>query len=323
MLRKNLGIDIGTRQISICTVEEGLLLREPSVAAVEIDTDEVIEAGTPALRLVDAHPDRLRLCWPVWDPIVKSADILSAMLSIFLRRAVGRTLLRPQVMVSIPCDLTEAQTNAVEDAVLAAGAARVHLLEAPLCAALGVGFDFSSPVGQLLVHVGASRTEVAMIFIGEMVTHLTIPVGGTQFDSAIIEYMRKKHEIFIGKRTAEQIKIRIGMVAKSAEEKTLDVKGRCMKTKQPRVVTLSSKEMLGALMEPLTAILDAIVTVIEQTGDDMRADIAKGGVMLTGGGLLVGMEKFLDEIMGLRVRRAANAETAAVEGAAAALSRLN
>ncbi|MBQ8356323.1 MAG: rod shape-determining protein [Clostridia bacterium] len=322
MLRKNLGIDIGTKQISICTQEEGLLLREPSVAAVEIDTDEVIEAGTPALRLVEANPDRLRLCWPVWDPVVKSADILCAMLRIFLRRAVGRTVLRPQVMVSIPCDLTEAQTNAVEDAALAAGAARVHLLEAPLCAALGVGLDFSSPVGQLLVHVGASRTEVAMIFIGEMVTHLTVPVGGNAFDSAIIEYMRKKHGLFIGKRTAEQIKIRIGALEKSAEEKHLDVKGRCMKNKEPRVVTLSSKEMLGALTEPLTSILDAIIAVIEQTGDDMRADIAKGGVVLTGGALLSGMDKFFDEVMGLRVRRAANAETAAVEGAAVALSRL-
>ena len=322
MLRKNLGIDIGTKQISICSMDEGLLLREPSVAALDIDTDEVIAAGNSALRLVDANPDRLRLCWPIWDPIVKSADILSSMLRMFFRRAIGRTMLRPQVMVSIPCDLTEAQTNAVEDAVLAAGAARVHLLEAPLCAALGVGFDFSSPVGQLLVHVGASRTEVAMIFIGEMVTHLTVPVGGVSFDSAIIEYMRNKHGIFIGKRTAEQIKIRIGNVAKSAEEKKLDVKGKCIKTKESKVVTISSKEMLGALTEPLTAILDAIIAVIEQTGDDMRADIAKSGVMLTGGALLAGMDNFFDEVMGLRVRRAANAETAAVEGAVTALSRL-
>lgn len=322
MLRKNLGIDVGTKKISIYSIEEGLLLHEPSVAAVDIDTNEVVEAGKPAMRLVDANPDRLRLCWPVWDPIVKSADILSSMLRILLRRAVGRTVLRPQIMASIPCDLTEAQTNALEDAILSAGASRVHLLEAPLCAALGVGLDFSSPVGQLIVHIGASRTEVAMIFIGEMVTHLTVPVGGSAFDSAIIEYMRKRHELFVGKKTAEQIKLRIGMIAKSAEEKHLDVKGRCMKTKEPRIVTLSSKEMLGALTEPLTSILDAIVSVIEQTGDDMRADIAKGGVVLTGGAVLSGMDQFLDEVMGLRIRLAANAETAAVEGAAVALSRL-
>jgi rod shape-determining protein MreB len=322
MLRKNLGIDIGTRQISIYAAEEGLLLREPSVAAVDIDTDEVVEAGNPAMRLVDANPDRLRLCWPVWDPVVKSADVLSSILRIFLRRSVGRTMLKPQVMVSIPCDLTEAQINAVEDAVLAAGVARVHLLEAPLCAALGVGLDFSSPVGQMLVHIGASRTEVAMIFIGEMVTHLTIPVGGNQFDSAIIAYMRQKHGIYIGKKTAEQIKLRIGTVAKAAEEMHLDVKGRCMETRQPRIVTISSKEMLAALTEQLTSVLDAMIAVIEQTGDDMRADIAKGGVVLTGGGILKGLDKFLDEVMGLRVRCASNAETAAVEGAAAALEKL-
>ena len=322
MLRKNLGLDLGTKQISICSMDEGLLLREPAVAALDIDTNEVIAAGESAMHLVKAHPDRLRLCWPLWEPVVKSADILSSMIRNLLRRAVGRTVLRPQVMVAIPCDLTEAQTNAVEDAVLSAGASRVHLLEAPLCAALGVGFDFSSPVGQLVVHVGASRTEVAMIFIGEMVTHLTVPVGGTNFDSAIMEYMRNKHGILIGKKTAEQIKIRIGNVAKSAEEKKLDVKGLTVKDRTSRVVTISSKEMLGALTEPLTAILDAIIAVIEQTGDDMRADIAKTGVMLTGGALLAGMDKFLDEVMGLRVRRAANAETAVVEGTVVALSRL-
>ncbi|MBR6728475.1 MAG: rod shape-determining protein [Clostridia bacterium] len=155
MLRKNLGIDIGTKRIAIYSTDEGLLLREPSAAAVDIDTDEVVEAGNLALRLVEANPDRLRLCWPVWDPVVKSADVLSAILRIFLRRSIGRTMLKPQAMVSIPCDLTEAQTNAVEDAVLQAGISKVHLLEAPRCAALGVGLDFSSPVGQMLVHIGA------------------------------------------------------------------------------------------------------------------------------------------------------------------------
>lgn len=322
MLRKNLGIDLGSTQISICSTEDGLLLKEPSVAAVDVDTDEVIEVGSLALRAVSQNPDRLRLCWPLWDPVVKCADVLSAMLKLFIRRAIGRAVLRPRLMLAIPSDLTEAQANAVEDAALAAGASHVHLLEAPLCAALGVGFDFSSPVGQLLVHVGASRTEVAMIFIGEMVTHLTVPVGGARFDSAIIRYMRDKYQLYIGKRTAEQIKIRIGKVAKSAKEQKLDVKGRCMNTKEPRIVTLSSKELLGALMDPLTSILDAIISVIEQTGDDMRADIAKGGVVLTGSGLLSGMDQFLEEVMGLRVTRAPNAETAAAEGTALALSRI-
>ena len=323
MLRKGIGIDIGTTQISICSLDEGLLLKEPSVAAVDVDTNEVIAAGKAAFAAVDDAPDRVRLCWPVWDPIVKSAEVLAAMLRIFLRRALGRTLIRPQVMVSIPCDLTEAQTNAVEDAVLAAGAARVHLLEAPLCAALGVGFDFSSPTGQMIVHIGASRTEVAMIFIGDMVTHNTVPVGGAQFDSAIIRYLREKHKLLIGKRTAEQIKIRIGTVAAHTEEKTLDVKGRCIVRKEPRVVTLSSKEMLGALREPLTAVLDAVLTVIEQTVEDMRADITKGGLVLTGGGILPGLDQFLADVMGLRTRVAANADTAAAEGAAQALERLN
>ncbi len=322
MFRKGLGIDIGTTQTTICSVEDGILLKEPTVAAVDIDTDEVVEAGEFALRKVDESPDKLRLCWPVWDPIVKNVEILSAMLRIFFRRAIGRTLLRPQVMVSIPCDLTEAQTAALEDAVLGAGASHVYLLEAPLCAALGVGFDFASPTGQMLVHIGASRTEAAMIFIGDMVTHVSVQVGGERFDSAIIRYMRSKHNLYIGKRTAEQIKIRLVNLSAGHEEKKLDVKGRFVDTKVPRVVTLSSKEMLGALRDPLATVLDAIVSVVEQTGDDMRADIAKGGVVLTGGAVLNGMDQLLADVMGLRTRVAANADTAAAEGAAIALSRL-
>jgi len=322
VLRRGIGIDIGTTQTTICSAEDGILLREPTVAAVDVDTDEVLEAGEPAIRMVQESPDKLRLCWPVWDPVVKCAGILAVMLRIFFRRALGRTLLRPQVMVAIPCDLTEAQINAVEDAVLAAGASRVHLLEAPLCAALGAGFDFSSPVGQLLVHMGASRTEVAMIFIGDMVTHSSIETGGNQIDSAIIRYMRARHKLYIGKRTAEQIKIRIGVVSEGGEEKKLDVKGRYVDTRVPRVVTLSSREMVCAMKEPLVAILDAVVSVVEQTGDDMRADIAKSGLVLTGGGVLSGMDQFFADVLGLRSRVAANAETAAAEGAAIALCRL-
>ena len=322
MLRKGLGVDIGTTQTTVCSVEDGVLLREPTVAAVDVDTDEVLEAGNAAIKMVNSSPDKLRLCWPVWDPVVKSQRILSAILRIFLRRAIGRTVLRPQVMVAIPCDLTEAQSNAVEDAVIDAGASRVHLLEAPLCAALGAGFDFASPTGQMLVHVGASRTEAAMIFIGDMVTHITVQTGGKQFDDAIVRYMRSKHKLYIGTRTAEQIKIRLADLCATHEERKLDVKGRFVDTKVPRVVTLSSREMLGALRAPLSAVLDAIVSVVEQTGDDMRADIARGGIVLTGGGVLSGMDQLLADVMGLRARVAANADTAVAEGAALALERL-
>ena len=322
MFRKRIGLDIGTAQTTIYSMEDGLLLKEPTVAAVDVDTDEVVEAGSFALKKVEESPDKLRLGRPVWDSVVKDKAMLAAMLRIFLRRALGRSVLRPQVMVSIPCDLTEAQTNALEDAVLAAGASRVFLLEAPLCAALGVGLDFASPTGQMLVHIGASRTEAAMIFIGDMVTHVSVQTGGEKFDSAIIRYMRNKHQLYIGKRTAEQIKIKLTNLAANHEEKKLDVKGRFVDTKVPRIVTLSSREMLGALREPLTAVLDAIVSVVEQTGDDMRADIVKGGVVLTGGAVLNGMDQLLADVMGLRTRVAENADSAAAEGAAIALERL-
>lgn len=322
MLRKGLGLDIGTTQISIFESEGGLLLKEPNVAAVEADTDKVLEAGHAALQMAKEDPDHIRLCWPVWDPVVKCADILAGILRIFFRRALGRKLLRPQVMVSIPCDLTEAQTNAVEDAVLAAGASRVHLLEAPLCAALGAGFDFSVPTGQMLVHIGASRTEAAVIFLGDMVTHITTHIGGNQFDTAIMQYMRNRYQLYIGRRTAEQIKKRIAMIAGNQAPRTLDVKGRCMKTQELRLVTLNSREMLGALKEPLANMLDTLLSVVEQTAEEMRADIGKGGIVLTGGGVLQGMDQFFADVMGLRTRIVTNSETAAVEGAAKALARI-
>lgn len=323
MFRKGLGIDIGTTQISICDTDGKMLLKEPNVAALDIDTGEVLEAGRAALYMAaEKNADGIRLCWPVWDPVVKCAETLSAMLKLFFRRALGRLTLAPKVMISIPCDLTEAQINAVEDAALMAGASKVHFLEAPLCAALGAGLDFSAPMGQMLVHMGASRTEAAMIFLGEAVTYVTVPVGGDAFDMAIARYLKNQYKLLIGKRAAEQIKMRIGMIAEHKEPLFLDVKGRCVQTNEARVVTISSKEMLGALKEPLSAVLDAVISVVEKTGDEMRADISKGGIIITGGGILQGFDQFLADIMGLRTRTVQNASTAAVLGAAKALERL-
>ena len=322
MLRKGIGIDIGTTQISISSAEGGLLLKDLSVAAIDLDTEKVVEAGAAAVRYYKEFPDKVSLCWPVWDTVVKQMDVLCEIFRIFLRRALGHTAFKPVVMASIPSDLTEAQTGAVEDALLFAGAHSVHFLEAPLCAALGVGFDFSVPMGQMIIHVGASRTEVAVVFLGDMVTYITEPVGGNKFDEAIVSYLETKYRLHIGKRTAEQIKMRIAVIAEHDEPKTLDVKGRCLDTNEQRVVTLSSKEMLGALREPLARVLDTIISVVERTDDEMRADIARGGMVLTGGGILPGMDQFLADIMDLRTCVATNAETAAVEGAARALSKI-
>ena len=322
MLRKGLGIDIGSTQISICALEGGLLLREPNVAAIEPETGKVLEAGHEATRLAKEMPGRIKLCWPAWDSVVKNAAVLSAIVRIFLHRALGRTVLRPHAMVSIPCDLTEAQVNATEDALLAAGIGRVHLLEAPLCAALGVGFDFSIPTAQMLIHIGASRTEAAVIFLGDMLVHKTAHVGGNQFDAAIVRYMQEKYQLAISHRTAEQIKIRLAMVADHTDIKRLDVKGRDLKTREQRVVSISSDKMKDALKEVLVPVMDVACAMIEGTADEIRVDIAKGGVVLTGGGVLPGMDQFLADFMGVRATVATNADTAAAEGAAKALAKL-
>ena len=322
MLRKGIGIDVGTSQISISSADGGLLLKEPGVAAVEIDSGRVLEVGNAALELLKRAPDRAKACFPVWSSVTRHTDVLAEIFRVLLRRALVRNVIKPDAMVSIPCDLTEAQTNAVEDALLAAGVHRVHFLEAPLCAALGIGFDFSAPTGQMVVHIGASRTEVAVVFLGDMVTYTTALTGGAAFDNAIAQYLKARYGVYIGKRTAEQIKMRIGLVAGHHEAKMLDVKGRCLETGERRVITLSSKEMLGALREPMASVLDAVVSVVERTGEEMRADIDKGGIVLTGGGILPGMDQFFADVLGIRTRIATNADTAVVEGAAKALSKL-
>ena len=322
MLRKGIGIDVGSTQISISSAEGGLLLRDLNVAAIDVETGKVIDAGASAVRYLQEFGSRVELCWPAWDKVVRHADVLAEIFRIFLRRALGRGMFKPEAMVSIPCDLTEAQTNAVEDALLSAGAHRVHFLEAPLCAALGVGFDFSAPSGQMIIHMGASRTEVAIVFLGDMVTFRTDSVGGNAFDEAIIEHMKREHHLHIGKRTAEQIKIRIGDVSDHEPAKKLDVKGRCLDTGEQRVVTLCSRNMLSVLQEPIMTIFDLIHSVILKAGDEMRADVAAYGIVLTGSGVLMGFDRFLFDALGLQARIAPNAETAAVEGAAQALSKI-
>ena len=322
MLRKEIGIDIGTTQISICTPDGVLLLREPNVAALDPDTGKLLAAGNEAVQLNKDRPGRVQLCRPAWDGVVKYANVLSAILRDFLHRALGRTLMRPHAMVSIPCDLTEAQITATEDAVLAAGVGRVHLLEAPLCAALGVGFDFSVPTAQMLIHIGASRTEAAVIFLGDMLIHKTAHVGGIHFDEAIVRYMQEKYQLIISMRMAEKIKILFVRMDDHADVTTQEVRGRDVNTRELRVVKLYSDKMKDAFKEVLVPIVDAALSMAEDTADEIRVDIAKGGVVLTGGGVPNGMDQFLADVMGVRATRATNADTAAAEGAAKALAKL-
>ena len=322
MLRKEIGIDIGTTQISICTPDGVLLLREPNVAALDPDTGKVLETGHGALRLHKERKGLVHLCYPAWDGVVKYANVLSAILREFLYRALGRTILHPHAMVCVPCDLTEAQITATEDAVLAAGVRRVHLLETPLCAALGVGFDFSVPTAQMLIHIGASRTEAAVIFLGDMLIRRTAHVGGMHFDEAIRRYMLEKYQLSISSRMAEQIKIRFVRLDDHTDVTTQEVRGRDVNSKELRVVKLRSTEMKDALKNVMFPIVDAALTMAEDSADEIRVDIAKGGVVLTGGGVPRGMGQFLADILGVRASVATNADTAAAEGAAKALAKL-
>ena len=319
---RNIGIDLGTATVLVYVQGKGIVLQEPSVVAIDTNTDKILKVGEEAQQMLGRTPGNISAVRPLRDGVISQYEVTLKMIQYFIRRACGNMFFQPKVMICIPSGITEVEERAVKDAAREAGAGKVYLIEEPTAAAIGAGLNIYEAEGNMVVDIGGGTTDVAVLSLGGVVVSESIKIAGDKFDEAIMRYVRKKYNVLIGERTAEAIKKHIGAVYDHPKAKTVEVKGRCMKTQEPRVVAVSSKEMLGALTEPLTSILDAILLVIEQAGDDMCADITRGGVMLTGGALLKGMDSFLEDVMGLQVRIASNAETAAVEGAALALSKI-
>lgn len=294
---KDVGIDLGTSTILVYVKGKGIVLREPSVVAVEKITGRILAIGEEARRMLGRTPGSIIAIRPLRDGVISNFDITERMLRHFIKKVVGRKIFfKPRVVVCVPSGVTEVEKRSVIDATEEAGARHTFLIEEPLAAAIGAGLDISMPRGCMVIDIGGGTTDIAVISLGSPVLCDSIKIAGDRFDESIIRYMRKKMNLLIGDRTAEEMKIRIGSAYPRKEQVFMDVKGRNLISGLPQTLTVGSNDMVEALEEPLQAILETVRAVFEKTPPELASDIADTGICLTGGGsLLYGMEKYIAE----------------------------
>ncbi|ERM92642.1 rod shape-determining protein Mbl [Caldanaerobacter subterraneus subsp. yonseiensis KB-1] len=323
-ISKDIGIDLGTASVLVYVRGEGIVLNEPSVVAIDRNTNKILAVGEEAQRMVGRTPGNILAIKPLRAGVISDYDITEKMLRYFINKACGsRFLIRPRIMICIPSGVTQVEKRAVIDAALQAGARKAYLIEEPIAAAIGAGLDISQPSGNMIVDIGGGTTDIAVISLGSAVVSKNIKVAGDNFDEAIIRYMRKKYHIIIGERMAEEIKINIGTAYFDGKEEKMVVKGRSLLSGLPQNVEVTSSEICEALQEPLEQIVEAVHSVLERTPPELAADISDKGMVLTGGGaLLKGMDRLLRERMQIPVYLANDPISCVALGAGKALESL-
>ena len=288
MFSKDIGIDLGTANTLVFMKGKGIVMREPSVVAVDVRTDTVLAVGAQAKEMIGRTPGSIVAVRPLKDGVIADFDITATMLKHFIRKAVKSSMFnKAKVIVCIPSGVTEVERRAVEDAARSAGAKDVELIEEPMAAAIGAGLPVAEPTGSMVVDIGGGTSEVAVISLGDIVTSCSVRVAGDKFDESIISYVKKKYNLLIGERTAENIKIRIGSAYPYEDEESMEIKGRNLIDGLPKNVSISAAEVREALADPLVTIVEAIKSTLEQTPPELSADIIDHGIMLTGGGALL------------------------------------
>lgn len=297
---REIGIDLGTATVLVYVRGKGVVLNEPSVVAIERDSKRLVAIGAEARRMLGRTPGNIIATRPLREGVIADYDVTAAMLKDFVRRAAGRRFFtRPRVMVCIPSGVTTVEKRAVLEAALEAGAQKAYLIEEPLAAALGAGLDIIKPSGHLVVDIGGGTTDVAVLSLGGIVRSASIRVGGDKFDDALIRYVKKEHNLLIGERMAEEIKIRIA-TANNSRTETMEVRGRDLLSGLPKNIQLTSEETQIALAEPVMAIINSIRVVLEQTPPELMADIIDHGIVMTGGGaLLHGLDRLISNVTGV------------------------
>jgi len=281
---------------------KGIVLREPSVVAIDNNTNRLLAVGEEARRMIGRTPGNIVAIKPLKDGVISDYDITEKMLKYFLRKVCSRRIFKPRVIVCVPSGVTEVEERAVIDAALQAGARKTYLIEEPIAAAIGAGIDISKACGSMVVDVGGGTTDIAVISLGGIVVSNSIKVAGDKFDEAIVRYIRKKYNIMIGERTAEEMKIKIGCVYPREEEVSMDIRGRSLISGLPKTITVTSTEMMEALEETVSHIVEAVHSVLERTLPELVGDISSRGIVLTGGGSLIyGLDKLLQEKTGINV----------------------
>ena len=313
----DIGIDLGTASVLVYVKGKGVVLKEPSVVAFDGNTNKIKAIGEEARLMLGRTPGNIVAVRPLRQGVISDYTVTEKMLSYFISRTVGKSLFgrKPRISVCVPSGATEVEKKAVEDATYQAGAREVSIIEEPVAAAIGAGIDIAKPCGNMIVDIGGGTADIAVISLGGVVVSNSIKVAGDDFDEAIVRFMRKKHNLLIGERTAEEIKINVGTVYKRPENLTMDVRGRNLVTGLPKTVTVTSEETEEALREPAYQIVDAVHNVLERTPPELAADISDRGIVLTGGGSLIqGLEELIEEKTGINTMTAEDPLTAVAIG---------
>ena len=313
----DIGIDFGTASVLVYVKGKGVVLKEPSVVAFDRNTNKIKAIGEEARLMLGRTPGNIVAVRPLRQGVISDYTVTEKMLSYFISRTVGKSLFgrKPRISVCVPSGATEVEKKAVEDATYQAGAREVSIIEEPVAAAIGAGIDIAKPCGNMIVDIGGGTADIAVISLGGVVVSNSIKVAGDDFDEAIVRFMRKKHNLLIGERTAEEIKINVGTVYKRPENLTMDVRGRNLVTGLPKTVTVTSEETEEALREPAYQIVDAVHNVLERTPPELAADISDRGIVLTGGGSLIqGLEELIEEKTGINTMTAEDPLTAVAIG---------
>jgi len=324
MFSSDMGIDLGTASTLVYLKNEGIVLCEPSVVAIESGTSNVLAVGEEAKRMLGRTPGNIVAIRPMRDGVIADFEITESMLRYFIKKVHNsRGLVRPRVVIAVPSGITEVEKRAVKDSALHAGAREVFMLEEPVAAAIGVGLPIQEPSGNMIIDIGGGTTEMAVISLAGVVFAKSIRVGGDEMDDALINYLKRTYNLMIGERTAEEIKIRIGSGYPMEEEMTMDVRGRDLVAGLPKMISVNSEEIREALSEPIAQIVEAVRITLERTPPELSADLIEKGLILAGGGsLLRGLDKLISEETGLPVHLADDPLTAVALGTGKVLSEL-
>lgn len=318
------GIDLGTANVLVYIKGKGIVLNEPSVVAINKDTDEILAVGEDARQMLGRTPSNIIAVRPLRDGVISDYDITERMLKYFIKKTCGSgRFFKPRIMVCVPSGVTEVEKRAVREAATQAGGKDVYLMEEPVAAAIGAGIDISKPDGVMVIDIGGGTTDIAVISLGGIVASTSVKMAGDKFDEAIIKYMRKAHKLYIGERTAEELKLTIGTAFPRDEVITKECRGRDLVTGLPKSVDVTSEEMMDALEEPLQSISEAVHNVLERTPPELAADISNSGIIITGGGaLLYGIDRRIEDRTGIKVLIAEDPKSCVAIGTGKALNEL-
>ena len=302
-LSQDMGIDLGTANTLVHVKGKGIVIREPSVVAVQKDTNEVLAIGAEAKRMIGRTPGNIVAIRPLKDGVIADFDITQAMLKFFIKKAIGnKTFVRPRVVVGVPSGVTAVERRAVLDATIQAGAREAYLIEEPMAAAIGAGLPVQEATGNMVVDIGGGTSEVAVISLGGIVVSRSVRIGGDKMDEAIVQYIKKRYNLLIGERTAEEIKITIGTAMKIENPDTMEIRGRDLVTGLPKTLTIDANQIQEALSEPVAGIIDAVRGTLERTPPELSSDIMDRGIVMTGGAsLLRNLDRMLSKETGMPV----------------------